>query len=280
MSNPKHSRVVLSLAAVSIMAATLTQLSACAVAVIGGVAGAAGAGVLIATAGRRPHDVSRDDGRIEDQVSEAIDKEFGERDHHINITTYYRKVLLTGEVTSDDDRARAQTIAQGVQGVQDVINALAVMPPSSAFSRSQDAYITSKVRARLLNTNGVPSASVKVLTERGTVYLMGQLTQQEAQTTTDAIQQVSGVQSVARVIDYISNADVRDGSSSTITGGSGSGDSNNDNAASAPNPPNANTVNTNSPEAPATGAETRPVSQPSIQSDSQPMQVRTLPPSK
>jgi osmotically-inducible protein OsmY len=272
----KHSRVVLSIVAAGVIAA-VTQLSACAVAVVGGVAGV---GTLVATAGRRPGEVARDDRRIESQASDAIEKEFNGRDHHVNVAVYYRKALLTGEVTSDADRARAQTLTQGVEGVQGVFNDLAVMPPSGVTSRSQDAYITSKVRARLLNTNGVPAASVKVLTERGTVYLMGQLTRQEVQTTTEAIQKVGGVQRVARVVDYVPDSAVSDGSSSTITSGSsnGSEDKGGGDADVATNTDDAASANGHEP--PATGAETRPVRESATQSVEQPIQVRTLPPAK
>ncbi|MDR0478964.1 MAG: BON domain-containing protein, partial [Burkholderiaceae bacterium] len=182
------------------------------------------------------------------QAGDAIEQELNGRNHHVTVTSYYRMVLLTGEVTAENDRARAQILAQGVEGVRGVYNDLVVMPPAGVLSRSQDAYITSKVRAHLIHANGVPAASVKVLTERGTVYLMGRLTYQEAQTTTKAIQQVDGVQRVARIIDFIPDTAAIDSSTSTVT----SDDS--DVAVDA----------VTSPPAPS-DAEARPITQPDIQ---------------
>jgi len=213
----KHSRIVSGIAAAVLTAVTAGQLAGCAVAVVGG---AAAGGALVVTSGRRSSETATADNRIESQASDAIEQALAGHDHHVNVTSYYRKVLLTGEVIDEADRARAQAAAQGISDVRGVVNALAVMPPSSAFSRSQDAYITSKVKTRFLHTNGVPAASIKVLTERGTVYLMGRLTSQETQQATNAVQEVSGVQSVARVIDFVPNSAITDGSSSTVTGGS------------------------------------------------------------
>ncbi|MDR2991943.1 MAG: BON domain-containing protein [Burkholderiaceae bacterium] len=209
-------RIVSRIAGVLAAIVVTGQLAGCAVAVIGG---AAGAGTLIVTAGRRSSETASADSRIESQASNAVEQVLGGHDHHVTVTSYYRKVLLTGEVISKADRARAQTAAQGVQGVQGVFNDLAVMPLSSAFSRSQDAYITSKVKARFLNTNGVPAASIKVVTERGTVYLMGRLTRQEAELATDAVQQVGGVQRVARIIDFVPDSAMTEGTTGTTTSG-------------------------------------------------------------
>jgi osmotically-inducible protein OsmY len=218
--NQAHSRIVSTIAAAVLALAAAGQLTGCAVAVIGG---AAATGTLIATSGRRDSEISTADGRIKDQASDAIERGLAERDNHVNVTSYYRKVLLTGEVTSEADRALVQTLAQGVPEVLGVVNDLAVMPPSSTLSRSQDSYITGKVKTRFLHTNGVPAASIKVVTERGTVYLMGQLTRQETQAATNAVRQVDGVQRVARIIDFVSESAVTDGSTSTVTGGGGAG---------------------------------------------------------
>jgi osmotically-inducible protein OsmY len=251
----KHSRIVSWIAAGAMAATAATQLTGCALAVIGG---AAGASALILTAGRRSNETATADGRIESQAGAAIEQALGERDHHVTVSSYYRKVLLTGEVANEADHAQAQALAQGVQEVQGVVNDLAVMPPSSSFSRSQDAYITSKVKTRFMHTNGLPAASIKVLTERGTVYLMGRLTRLEVQLATDAVQQVGGVQRVARVIDFISDAGVTEGPTSTVTGSGYPDVTANDgsvNDVTAPAPPGA--------APPAT--QTRPVTRPAIE---------------
>ncbi|MDR0457712.1 MAG: BON domain-containing protein [Burkholderiaceae bacterium] len=212
----KSLRIVSWIAAAALTAAAAGQLAGCAVAVI---SGAAGAGALVLTSGRRSGETATADSRIESQGSDSIEQALAGHDRHVNVTSYYRKALLTGEVISDADRARAQAAAQSIQGVQAVFNDLAVMPPSSMLSRSQDAYITSKVKTRFMHTNGVPAASIKVLTERGTVYLMGRLTRQETQSATSAAQQVDGVQRVARIIDFVPDSAITGGSTSTITGG-------------------------------------------------------------
>jgi osmotically-inducible protein OsmY len=248
-------RIVSLVMATMLTAAAAGQLTGCAVAVV---SGATAAGTLIVTAGRRSSATAHADSRIESQVSDAVEQALGRHDHHVTITSYYHKVLLTGEVASETDRMRAQAIAQGVQGVQGVVNNLAVMPPSNALSRSQDTYITSKVKARFLNTNGVPAASIKVVTERGTVYLMGRLTHQETELATDAVQRVGGVQRVARVIDFVPDAAVTGGSASATTSGGRadvpvSGSSVNDVAA-----PVSSAVSSPS-------VETHPIAQPGIQ---------------
>ena len=247
--NNKHSHIVSWIAAAVITATAAGQLAGCAVAVVGG---AVGAGALIVTAGRRSSETASSDNRIESQITNAIEEAFNGRTHHVTVTSYYRKVLLTGEVTNEADRARAQALAQSAEGVQGIVNDLAVMPPSSAFSRSQDAYITSKVKTRFMHTNGVPAASIKVLTERGTVYLMGRLTRQETQTATAAAQEVGGVQRVARVIDFVPDSAVTDGSTSTLTGGGGNPDTDISTSGSSVN-------DVTAPAAPSPGTQAHPI---------------------
>jgi osmotically-inducible protein OsmY len=258
----KHHRIVSTIAATVLAAVAAGQLAGCTVAVV---SGAAAAGTLIMTSGRRSSETATADHRIQSQTSSAIEQALAGRDYHVNVTSYYRKVLLTGEVTSDADRAQAQTVAQGVPEVQGVVNDLAVMPVSGMFSRSQDSYITSKVKTRFLNTNGVPAASIKVVTERGTVYLMGRLTRQETQAATSAVRQVDGVQRIARVIDFVPESAITDGSTNTVTGGGSGGYSDvsaddgsvNDVAAPAPQAPQA-------PAAPPADAQTHPIAPSSI----------------
>jgi osmotically-inducible protein OsmY len=262
MNIKQHARIVSRVAAAVLAAVAAGQLAGCAVAVVGG---AAAAGTLVITAGRRSSATASADSRIQSQASQAIEQALAGRDHYVTVTSYYRKVLLTGEVTSDADRVRAQALAQSVPDVQGVVNALAVMPPSSAFSHSQDAYITSKVKTRFLHTNGVPVASIKVVTERGTVYLMGRLTRAEAQAATSAVQQVDGVQRVARVIDFVPDSAITDGPTSTVTGGNyadvtANDGSVNDVAAPQPQPPAPEP-----PPPPSSGAQTHPLGPSGIQ---------------
>ena len=170
---------------------------------------------------------------------------------------------MTGEVPTAQDRQLVESRIRALPGVQGVVNELAVMPESGPLQRSNDSLITSKVRTRLINQNGVPSGSIRVMTERGTTYLMGRLTAQEATLATEVTRQTDGVQRVVRVIDLIADPTMAGGASPApaaatavqTTGGS---------AASSPTP----------------GVETHPVTQPTIVNAPQPIQVQPLPPMK
>ena len=237
------------------LAAALTAvvlLAGCAAAVVGG---AVGAGALLSVADRRSGETQASDGGIETGARDSVVQALAGRGH-VNIASYYRKVLITGEVPNAQDRQLVEARVRAVPGVQAVVNELAVMPDSSPVQRSNDGFITSKVRGRLVGTNGVPAGSIKVVTERGTTYLMGRLTAQEMSLATDVARQTEGVQRVVRVIDLI--ADPAAVGASGLAVGSG--------------------------VAPATdaapGVQTHPVTQPSIVNAPQPIQVQTLPPVK
>jgi osmotically-inducible protein OsmY len=202
--------------------------------------------------------------RADSRVSEALAQR-----GHVSVVSFYRKVLLTGEVPTADDRQRAQAAVAGVPEVAGVVNELAVMPDSTLGQRSNDTYLTSKVKAGLLNANGVPGNSIKVVTERGTVYLMGRLTQRETELATEVARTTGGVERVVRVVDFISEQAALHPSDPSGT-----------NASAAP----VSTVGTGSAPAPATGdgVLVQPVTQPIIvqQPAAQPIQVQTLPPVK
>ena len=226
------------------------------------VGGAVGAGALLMTADRRSGETQEADRTIEAAAGDAVVRALPGRGH-VNITSYYRKVLITGEVPSAQDSQLVAAQVRAVPGVAGVVNELAVMPESSTLQRSNDGLITSKVRTRLINQNGVPSGSIRVMTERGTTYLMGRLTAQEATLATEVTRQTDGVQRVVRVIDLIADPTMAGGASPApaaatavqTTGGS---------AASSPTP----------------GVETHPVTQPTIVNAPQPIQVQPLPPMK
>jgi osmotically-inducible protein OsmY len=173
-------------------------LQGCAVAVVGG---AAAGGAAVAT-NRRDINTQVADQTIELRASDRVNQALNRRGH-ITVISYYRKVLLTGEVASAEDRAAAQTAAAGTPNVVGVVNELAVMPESSLSQRSSDTLITSKVKSSLLRTDGIPGNSTKVVTERSTVYLMGRLTERESELATEVARTTSGVERVVRVIDII-----------------------------------------------------------------------------
>ena len=231
------------------------------------VGGAVGAGALLMTADRRSGETQEADRTIEAAAGDAVVRALPGRGH-VNITSYYRKVLITGEVPSAQDSQLVAAQVRAVPGVAGVVNELAVMPESSTLQRSNDRLITSKVRTRLMNQNGVPAGSIRVTTERGTTYLMGRLTATETALATEVARQTDGVQRVVRVIDLI--ADPAGGSSVTT------------HAAPAVDPAVSGTAAPTLPAAgdQATGVVVSPVTQPVIEQPRPPVQVQTLPPMK
>lgn len=231
------------------------------------VGGAVGAGALLMTADRRSGETQEADRTIEAAAGDAVVRALPGRGH-VNITSYYRKVLITGEVPSAQDSQLVAAQVRAVPGVAGVVNELAVMPESSTLQRSNDGLITSKVRTRLMNQNGVPAGSIRVTTERGTTYLMGRLTATETALATEVARQTDGVQRVVRVIDLI--ADPAGGSSVTTS------------AAPAVDPAVSGTAAPTLPAAgdQATGVVVSPVTQPVIEQPRPPVQVQMLPPMK
>ena len=231
------------------------------------VGGAVGAGALLMTADRRSGETQEADRTIEAAAGDAVVRALPGRGH-VNITSYYRKVLITGEVPSAQDSQLVAAQVRAVPGVAGVVNELAVMPESSALQRSNDGLITSKVRTRLMSQNGVPAGSIRVTTERGTTYLMGRLTATETALATEVARQTDGVQRVVRVIDLI--ADPAGGSSVTTS------------AAPVADPAVSGTAAPTLPAAgdQATGVVVSPVTQPVIEQPRPPVQVQTLPPMK
>lgn len=231
------------------------------------VGGAVGAGALLMTADRRSGETQEADRTIEAAAGDAVVRALPGRGH-VNITSYYRKVLITGEVPSAQDSQLVAAQVRAVPGVAGVVNELAVMPESSTLQRSNDGLITSKVRTRLMNQNGVPAGSIRVTTERGTTYLMGRLTATETALATEVARQTDGVQRVVRVIDLI--ADPAGGSSVTTS------------AAPVADPAVSGTAAPTLPAAgdQATGVVVSPVTQPVIEQPRPPVQVQMLPPMK
>ena len=128
---------------------------------------------------------------------------------HVNVTSFNRKVLLTGEVQSEAmKQAVGNAIAQ-IENVESVVNELAIAAPSSYTSRSNDAMITGKVAASFVDDKQLFSQSLKTVTERGTVYLMGCVTEAEGNRAARVASGVSGVQRVVKVFEYISEQELQ-----------------------------------------------------------------------
>ena len=179
----------------------IVQLTGCAAVTVGAVGAAAATGASVAHDRRTPGTFI-DDELIEWKVYQDInrDKQLGDQSH-INVTSYNNIVLLTGEVPNEALRERAQTIANRAAKVRLVHNELAIAAPSSFLSRSSDAVITGKVKTILFTNNTLPATRVKVVTESGTVYLLGLVTDAEATWATDRVRTVSGVQRVVKLFE-------------------------------------------------------------------------------
>ncbi len=178
-------------------AATVSQ--GCAPVVVGGAA----TGVAVA------HDRRTTGSVIEDQAIElksyealSNDRELKEQGH-INVTSYNGIVLVSGEVPTEAMRTRAGQIVRDIEKVRDVHNELAIAAPSSTLSRSSDAVITTKVKALMFAEKNFDPTRAKVVTERGTVYLMGLVTRREADIATEITRGVSGVQRVVKLFEYL-----------------------------------------------------------------------------
>ena len=178
-------------------------LSACAPLVVGG---AVMTGVVAVD--RRTAGAQVEDQAIELKVANAINKEMGER-VRLSVTSYNRRVLLTGEIRNEADRARATQIAQSQDNVRDVVNDLAIGAPSSLSQRTKDTVITGQVKAAFVDAKDLQASAVKVVTERGHVYLMGRVTAREAQRATDISRGIGGVVKVVRVFEEISEQELQ-----------------------------------------------------------------------
>jgi osmotically-inducible protein OsmY len=128
---------------------------------------------------------------------------------HVNVNSYNRKVLLTGEVPDEATKAAVEREIADIAGVQSIVNDLVVAPPTSFSSRSNDTLLTGKVKASLIDAQDISANSFKVVTERAVVYLMGRVTQREGNRAAEIARGVAGVQKVVKVFEYISEDDVR-----------------------------------------------------------------------
>ncbi|MDD3433174.1 MAG: BON domain-containing protein [Tepidiphilus sp.] len=172
---------------------------------------AGGAAVTASVASdRRTTGAIVDDEAIEWKVGDKIARQLGDR-VHINVTSYNRIVLLTGEAPREEDRALAEQLARETENVRDVVNEIQIASPSSLGSRASDSSITAQVKARFVNqSNGAFAANhVKVVTENGVVYLMGLVTRREADAATHIARTTSGVRKVVRVFEYIPEEEAR-----------------------------------------------------------------------
>jgi osmotically-inducible protein OsmY len=165
------------------------------------VLGAGGAAAYSSLEDRRTTGIQIEDEAIETRASNRISDRFGSR-VHVNVTSYNRIALVTGEVPDDGARIEVEKIVRAVPNVRDVTNDLQISGISSYASRANDTYLTSKVRGRLFDTKRVSPVHLKVVTESGAVYLMGVVTEPEAEEAVDIARNTGGVRKVVKVFEY------------------------------------------------------------------------------
>ena len=191
------------LASTMLCVAVAASLQGCVGLVLGGaVAGAA------ATFDRRTIGAQTEDKSIAVKAELRVPKVAGP-DAHVNMASFNRVVLLTGEVKDEAAKAAVEKEVRAIDGVANVLNELTVGPPASYTSRSNDALITTKVKAGLTNMQTISATSFKVVTERGVVYMMGRVTQREGQVGADVARGVGGVSQVVKMFEYISEDEMR-----------------------------------------------------------------------
>ena len=200
MKNVGVARLGAAVLSAAVLAGTL---SACAPVVLGGAA----VGALVAT-DRRTSGAQLEDEGIELRAAGRIREALGDR-VHVNVTSYNRQVLLTGEAPSAQDRQQVEQVVSRVENVRSVVNDVGILGNTSLSQRSADTYITGKVKASLIDAKDIFANAFKVTTERGVVYLMGRVTQREADRATAIARSTSGVQKVVRVFEIISEAELQ-----------------------------------------------------------------------
>ena len=183
--------------------ALAAALSACAPLVVGGVM----VGGALVVSDRRTSGAQLEDEGIELRSANRIKDTVGDK-AHVNVTSYNRQVLLTGEAPTAQDRERIEAAVKGVDNVRGVVNELAVMPNSSLTQRSNDTLITGKVKASFVDAKDISLNAFKVVTERNTVYLLGIVHTREANRVTDITRGVGGVEKVVRVFEIVSEEEL------------------------------------------------------------------------
>lgn len=183
--------------------ALAASLSGCVAMAVGGAATA-----VLSANDRRTIGMQTEDKAINVKAEIKMHEITGENGH-VNVTSYNRKVLLTGEVRDEAMKAAAEREVRAIDNVVSVINELEIAGPSSYTSRSNDALITTKVKASLVDKKTVSATAFKVTTERGVVYLMGLVTPREGNIAADVAKGVPGVNRVVKIFEYIQEEDPR-----------------------------------------------------------------------
>ncbi|MBC7600909.1 MAG: BON domain-containing protein [Polaromonas sp.] len=194
-------RLVLALGAAAVVG---TSLTACFPLLAGG---ALAGGALVAI-DRRTSGAQLEDEGIELRAMSRLRDNIGSR-ARVSATSYNRQVLLTGEVLNEQDKKLVEQVVTRVENVTGVVNALDIINSPTLVQRSSDVLITGQVKALLIDSRDIYANAFKVVTERGTVYLMGRVTQREADRATEIVRGARGVQKVVRLLEIISEDELR-----------------------------------------------------------------------
>ena len=172
------------------------------------VVGTAVVGGAIVATDRRAGGSQVDDELIQMKSGGRLDEAFPDGRVRVNVTSYNRTVLLTGQVPNEADKATVEQVVAKVDNVQSVINELSIGPATTLGERSKDAFVTTKVKASIVDSQDLFANSIKIVTHRGVVYLMGRVSEREANHAAELARGVSGVNKVVKVFEIISEADL------------------------------------------------------------------------
>ena len=145
-----------------------------------------------------------EDGNIETKITVNIHAENEAYQHsHLEIISYNGYVLLAGQVNDAILKSEATKVARKVQGVRRIYNELEIGPPTSALTRTNDAWITTRIKSSLLSNSDIEGTQIKVVTENSVVYLMGLVTSKNANLVSDTASSVAGVTRVVRLFEML-----------------------------------------------------------------------------
>ncbi len=195
-------RISKSLIGAALLASAAISLTGCFPLIVGG----AVMGGIVAT-DRRTSGTVVEDEAIELKAIARIRETVGDR-LHVNITSYNRQVLLTGETPNEQAKKSVEDVVAKIENVRNVVNEIAVLGGSDLNQRSADTLVTARIKTALLEAKDLYANSFKVVTERGTAYVMGRVTQREADRATQIIAGTKGVQRVVRVLELISEEEL------------------------------------------------------------------------
>jgi osmotically-inducible protein OsmY len=195
---PRLARTATMVAALTVAA---TQLAGCFPIIAAGMAG----GVTMAT-DRRPTSTQTVDRGLQLEAENTINSRYNGQ-ARVSVSVFNRKVLLTGEAKDPTVKQQIEQYVRGLPNTRAVIDELEIVSSPSFATQSQDAFITSKVKTMLVTAEGVPSNSIKVVTEKGVVYMLGVVTPPEGERATDVARNASGVVKVVKAFDYVTEAE-------------------------------------------------------------------------